>query len=121
MSTPVNISGVPLRTRVREATRRLAGWPSAPAHTAGDPLPYNDPREQARYISRQPYGFPLTLPVQNLQNGFVVPQAGRGRGIIPATLGIAPIQSLTPMPDGRVIARPMPRAGGANQRAIVAR
>jgi hypothetical protein len=96
-----------LLARVREATFRLAGFPSAPAHTAGDPLPYNDPRLQANYVSRQPVAFPLTLPVQNLQIGFVVPQAGAGRAIIPAVLGIAPNQSLQQMPDGRIIARPL--------------
>jgi len=107
-----------LRSRVRETTRRLAGVPSAPAHTAGDPLPYNDPAKQAQYVSRQPLGFPLTLPVQNLANGFVIPQAGAGRAITPAVLGIAPNQSFTQMPDGRIIARPMPTSA-VDQRQVI--
>ena len=79
--------------------------------TAGDPLA-NDPATQAQYLNRRPLRFPLTLPVQNLRNGFVIPQAGAGRATIPANLGIAPIQSVSRgIADGRIIARPMPRSG----------
>lgn len=107
-----------LRTRVRDGLRRLAGVPSAPAHTAGDPLPYNDPRTQAQYVSRRPYAFPLTLPVQDPRIGFVIPQAGAGRAITPAVLGIAPNQSWQQMPDGRIIARPMPTSA-VDQRQVI--
>lgn len=87
------------------------------AATAGDPLA-NDPARQEDYPSRPPMRYPLTLPVQNLRNGFVVEQAGAGRAIIPARLGLPAEQSLTMMPDGRIIARPALRSG-VDERAVI--
>ncbi len=92
----------------KENTYRLAGL--VRARNAGTPLA-NDPEEQAKYTERQPLRYPLTFPVQNPGLGVNGRQAGAGRPIIPGGLTIAPAQSVTPMPDGRIIARPMPTAG----------
>lgn len=105
-----------LRTRVREATSRVLGLVRA-APPARPPLEA-DPARQASYTAERPRRFPLTLPLQNLANGQVTPQAGGGRPVIPAYLAVAPIQSITPMPDGRAIARPLPNAAG-DQRQVI--
>lgn len=95
----------PLATRVREATQRVAGM--VRARSAGTPVP-NDPAKNEHYVGRPPIRYPLTLPVQNHANGFVIRQAGAGRAIVPGYITIAPDQSVTVMPDGRIIARPLP-------------
>ena len=58
---------------------------------------------------RPSFGTMLSAAPQDLDLGIEVPQAGSGRPFIPARLTF-PNQSLTPVPDGRRIARPMPTA-----------
>lgn len=58
---------------------------------------------------RAPFGVAMDLDVQDLDLGMEIPQASAGRPIIPARLQF-PEQSMTPEPDRRRIARPMPTA-----------
>lgn len=58
---------------------------------------------------RAPIGVVLTLPPQDPGIGAELHQAGRGRAHVPARLAF-PVQSPTPEPDRRRIARPMPTA-----------
>jgi hypothetical protein len=102
----VNTSIQALRRSGADAVQRVVSAMMG-ARTAGDPQT-NDPAEQAHYTDPEPRAAGLTLPRQNLANGWEVAQAGAGRTIIPARLGLPGDQSLTVMPDGRIIARPMP-------------
>lgn len=92
----------------REPTETIPGL--VDARNAGTPLD-NDPRRNATFEARRPVRFPLTFPVQNAGLGVNGRQSGAGRPIIPARLSMPIDQSVTPMPDGRIIARPMPTAG----------
>jgi hypothetical protein len=108
-----------LRTAGQDRASNMSrDFQGQPGSAAGDPRPYNDPAVQSDHPSRRPIRYPLTIPVQDTRNGFVVPQAGAGRAIIPAQLGIAPNQSLTVMPDGRIIARPSLRSG-VDERQVI--
>lgn len=82
-----------------------ASTPTRPA--SGEP---NDPDVQTgtsmRY-HRAPFGKLLDPFVQDLRIGAEVKQSGAGRAFIPAGMTF-PVQSDTPMPDGRRIARPLP-------------
>jgi hypothetical protein len=106
--TTYNTQKDALRTRWKDATVRLVNVMMG-ARTAGTPLA-NDPARQENYPSRPPIGYPITIPRQNMANGRMSRQAGFGRPILPVGVAIAPNQSLTRMPDGRIIARPMPNA-----------
>lgn len=95
-----------LRTRRSEPTDALRVPRPAPA---GDPTP-NDPAEQADWPQRPLMLSHLRFGVQSTTIGFVVPQAGAGRLIFQPRLVFGD-QSLTPEPDRRIIARPMPTSG----------
>ena len=101
-----------LRWRKSDAPR-----PSAPAPAlAGDPQT-NDPAEQAQWPQRAPMLYHLCFPSQNYRNGIEVKQAGAGRIIMPAALAFD-VQSMTPEPDRRIIARPMPTAA-VDERQVI--
>lgn len=79
--------------------------PTAPGTaTLGEPE-----RQQGASIryNRPQIGVLLRTFVQDARMGAEVKQSGAGRAFIPAGLSL-PVQSDTPMPDGRRIARPMP-------------
>lgn len=70
----------------------------------------NQPERQqgsSMQYHRPPIGTLVDTTVQNLGIGAEVKQAGAGRAFIPGGLAF-PVQSDTPIPDGRRIARPMP-------------
>jgi hypothetical protein len=68
-----------------------------PEQQQGSSMQYNRPQ----------FGSLLRPAVQSVGMGQEVKQSGSGRAFIPAGLAF-PVQSDTPMPDGRRIARPMP-------------
>lgn len=92
-----------LRWRKSDAPR-----PPIPATTdTGDPQAPNNPAVQAVWPSRAPWLYHLCFPSQNLLNGYERKQAGAGRLIMLNALTFD-VQSMTPEPDRRIIARPMP-------------
>lgn len=101
-----------LRFRKRDAPRLPASSPAL----AGDPQT-NDPAEQSRWTPRPPMLFPLTFPVQDARIGLEVKQAGAGRVILQPSLTFD-VQSMTPEPDRRIIARPMP-SSAVDERQVI--
>lgn len=102
-----------LRWRRSDAPRP----PANPSGIAGDPQT-NDPAEQARWPQRVLLGLThLTFQSQNVANGCEVKQAGAGRPIFLPVLTFD-VQSLTPEPDRRIIARPMPTSA-VDERQVI--
>lgn len=82
--------------------------PATPTPPATGDL--NQPERQlgpSMQYHRPPIGQLVDTFVQDLGIGAEVKQSGAGRAFLPAPLAF-PVQSDTPMPDGRRIARPMP-------------
>lgn len=84
--------------------------PPAPTSTPPGTGELGEPEEQrggSRQYHRPPVGGLLSADIQSVGLGAEVKQSGAGRAFVPGGLSF-PVQSDTPMPDHRRIARPMP-------------
>lgn len=84
--------------------------PPAPTSTPPGTAELGEPEQQrgsSQQYHRAPFGSLVSADVQSVGIGQEVKQSGAGRAFVPAGLTF-PVQSDTPMPDHRRIARPMP-------------
>ena len=101
----------PLDSLVGADADELVELPEATPTAPGTGALSQPERQQGSSMQyhRPPIGQLVTTFVQDVGIGAEVKQAGAGRAFIGAGLAF-PVQSDTPMPDGRRIARPMPTA-----------